>query len=96
MVGELAVAVDRFANGPEYFHPRCLICSQCGILLVDLRCFVDVGRVRVRASVSPRPHPMQEERSHRSAEQRLFCGRHWADNRKARCALACHLYASLP
>ncbi len=45
MIGDLVVAVDRFPRGPEYFHPRCLLCSQCGVLLVDLRCFVDVGKV---------------------------------------------------
>eukprot|EP00042_Codosiga_hollandica_P043977 m.425937 g.425937 ORF g.425937 m.425937 type:complete len:698 (-) comp56683_c1_seq50:1481-3574(-) len=70
MVGEMVVAVERFKSGPEYFHPRCFMCSQCGELLVDLRCFVDVGK---------------EERGRADAAERLFCGRHWADNRKPRC-----------
>ena len=60
LIGELIVRVDRcrhcrracvqltaasFVDGPEYFHPSCLLCSQCGVLLVDMRCFVDIGKV---------------------------------------------------
>jgi hypothetical protein len=33
----------------SYFHPACVLCSQCGELLVDLRCFVDVGWVGIPA-----------------------------------------------
>lgn len=69
--GELVVRVARYAGGPIYYHPRCLLCSQCGVLLVDMRCYLDVGK---------------EERGHAGAEERLFCERHWADNRKPRCA----------
>lgn len=28
LVGELIVGLDRFIDGPAFFHPRCLICSQ--------------------------------------------------------------------
>lgn len=73
MVGELVVQVGRFTENEGYFHPRCVTCSLCGELLVDLRCYADVG---------------WEERGQKGAEKKLFCGRHWADNRRPRC-LAC-------
>eukprot|EP00039_Didymoeca_costata_P016694 m.303002 g.303002 ORF g.303002 m.303002 type:complete len:108 (+) comp16435_c0_seq62:1829-2152(+) len=45
-VGEMVVSVGRFSEEDEtYFHPKCFACSQCGELLVDLRAFVDIGRV---------------------------------------------------
>eukprot|EP00043_Microstomoeca_roanoka_P017212 m.179044 g.179044 ORF g.179044 m.179044 type:complete len:632 (-) comp16599_c0_seq7:1004-2899(-) len=72
LIGEIVVQIGRFE--PEehsYFHPNCVLCSQCGELLVDLRCYVDIG---------------WEERGQVGAEHRLFCGRHWADNRRPRCA----------
>ena len=47
MVGELVVQVGRFTENEGYFHPRCVTCSLCGELLVDLRCYADVGWVRV-------------------------------------------------
>ncbi len=54
----------------SFSHPRCFTCSHCGDLLADLRVHVDVGR---------------EERDRPGAEPRLFCGRHWAENRRERC-----------
>ncbi|EDQ93053.1 uncharacterized protein MONBRDRAFT_22420 [Monosiga brevicollis MX1] len=71
-VGEPVVKIDRFEDDERsYFHPACLLCSQCGELAVDLRCFVDFG---------------WEERGKQGAEKRLFCGRCWSDNRRPRCA----------
>lgn len=72
-IDELVVQVGRFQDGENFFHPQCFMCSECGELLVDLRCFIDVG---------------WEERDKAGAEKRLFCGRHWSDNRRPRC-LAC-------
>ena len=71
MIGEMVVQVGRFKDGENYFHPGCFMCSECGELLVDLRCYVDFG---------------WEERGKEGAEQRLFCGRHFSDNRRPRCA----------
>lgn len=70
-VGEPVVGSGRFGDELVYFHPKCFTCSDCGELLVDNRSFVDVGK---------------EERGASTAEKRLFCGRHWNDNRFPRCA----------
>ena len=71
-VDEPVVSVGRFDDEAEsYLHPRCFVCSECGELLVDLRAFIDYGK---------------EERGKPGAEKRLFCGRHWAENRVSRCA----------
>eukprot|EP00041_Stephanoeca_diplocostata_P004598 m.47471 g.47471 ORF g.47471 m.47471 type:complete len:792 (-) comp15225_c0_seq4:93-2468(-) len=65
------VACGRFnANADTLFHPTCFACSECGELLVDLRAFVDCGK---------------EERGVADAPKKLFCGRHWNDNRYPRC-----------
>ncbi len=69
-VGEMVVSVSRLEGTGQYFHPQCFQCSHCGELLVDLRCFVDIGK---------------EERSNPGAEARVFCGRHWAENHRQRC-----------
>lgn len=69
------VACGRFnSNADTLFHPTCFACSECGELLVDLRAFVDSGK---------------EERGIADAPKKLFCGRHWNDNRYPR-------YASTP
>lgn len=71
-IDEPVVSVGRFDDEAEsYLHPRCFACSECGELLVDLRAFIDYGK---------------EERGKPGAEKRLFCGRHWAENRVSRCA----------
>jgi prickle len=71
-IGEPVVSCGRFHEEREtYLHPRCFACSECGELLVDLRAFIDFGK---------------EERGKPGAEKRLFCGRHWAENRVSRCA----------
>eukprot|EP00049_Salpingoeca_infusionum_P026381 m.25442 g.25442 ORF g.25442 m.25442 type:complete len:610 (+) comp8714_c0_seq2:44-1873(+) len=70
MVDEVVVQIDRLDDEDNLFHPACVMCSQCGELLVDLRVYVDVG---------------WEERGQSGAEPRLFCARHWSDNRRPRC-----------
>lgn len=72
-IDEVVVACGRFFEDEQdtaMFHPSCFMCSQCGEILVDNRAFVDVGK---------------EERGHTYAKKRLFCGRHWAENRVSRC-----------
>lgn len=99
MVNELVVQVGRFTENEGYFHPRCVTCSLCGELLVDLRCYADVGWVRRSLALFSQLilllllnpclyNAIQEERGQKGAEKKLFCGRHWADNRRPRC-LAC-------
>jgi hypothetical protein len=55
MVNELVVQVGRFMENEGYFHPRCVTCSLCGELLVDLRCYADVGWVCLWLALSPGP-----------------------------------------
>eukprot|EP00055_Hartaetosiga_balthica_P016655 m.106069 g.106069 ORF g.106069 m.106069 type:complete len:623 (+) comp9146_c0_seq1:2-1870(+) len=70
MIDEVVVQIERLDSDASFFHPQCVVCSECQMLLVDLRCYVDIGF---------------EERDNPGAEKRLFCGRHWGDNKKPRC-----------
>ena len=71
-----------------YFSSSTSFRCACGWICARPRAQQPSPRARSKRVRCPPFLCVQEERGQKGAEKKLFCGRHWADNRRPRC-LAC-------